>query len=388
MKLRLLTLLALTAAIFTGTAGAAAQDATPLPDQGLAGSTWRLVSLGAPGGEAILEQESEITLKFGAENAFEGHGGCNTYSGSATTNDDGTITISGITSTEMACESDPITAQEIGYLTALGNAVQYRVAGDRLMIWMEDGRQMNFTATGAFALLGSQWQLTAMGTAGAPAEIAADTVITLEFPTAQDLAGYGGCNGYTGTYQATDENINFSEVIATLMACEDSVVMDQEIMYFDLLPLMTQYEISDGRLTMTAEDGMQQMLFVPSGAYALRRTRWQLSSYTSGGEALTPLEGVPVTLEFSTQTDVGGSGGCNSFGGTYTVEDDTINFSELASTLMACEDEVVMDQEAWFFETLALVERYNIATGDLILHTADGMMRFTPASAPVVPGAA
>ena len=62
------------------------------------------------------------------EGAFEGFGGCNTYSGSATASDDGTITMSGITSTEMACESDPITAQEIGYLTALENAVQYRAS--------------------------------------------------------------------------------------------------------------------------------------------------------------------------------------------------------------------------------------------------------------------
>ena len=388
MKLRLLTLLALTAAIFTGLRGTTAQDATPAPSQGLQDSTWRLVSLGVPGGEAILEQDSEITLKFGADGAFEGHGGCNTYSGSATPGSDGTLTMGGITRTEMACESDPITAQEIGYLTALENAVQYRVAGDRLMIWTEDGRQMNFLATGAFALPNSQWQHPALGTAGAPAEIAADSVITLEFPTAQDVAGYGGCNGYSGTYQADDDHIGFSDVIATLVACEDSVVMDQESLYFDLLPTMTQYETGDGQLTLTSEDGLAQMLFVPSGAYALRRTRWQLSSFTSGGEAHTPLEGTPITLEFSTQTDTGGSGGCNSFGGTYTVEDDTINFGELASTLMACEDEAVMDQEAWFFETLALVERYDIADGDLILHTADSMMRFTPVSTPVVPGAA
>lgn len=388
MSLRLLTLLAMTAASFSAIWSANAQDATPAPDQDLAGSTWRLVSLGIPGGEAILEQDSEITINFGADGAFEGHGGCNAYSGSATTGDDGTLTVSGITSTEMACEIDPITAQEIGYLTALGNAVQYRLAGDRLMIWTEDGRQMNFTATGAYALLNSQWQLTAMGTAGAPAEIAADTVITLEFPTAQDVTGYGGCNGYSGTYQADDEHIRFAEVIATLMACEDSVVMEQELLFFDLLPLMTQHEVGDGQLTLTSEDGLQQMQFVPSGAYALRRTRWQLTSFTSGGETMTPLEGTPITLEFSTQTDTGGSGGCNSFGGTYAVEDDTITFGNLFSTMMACADEAVMDQEAWFFETLALVERYNIANGDLILHTADGTMRFTPSSAPVVPGAA
>lgn len=388
MRMRLSTLLALSAAILTSTVGISAQDATPAPSAGLAGSTWQLISLGAPGGEALLEQDSTITLNFTTEEAFEGHGGCNTYSGTATTNADGTIMLAGIASTEMACESDPITAQEIGYLTALGNAVQYRLAGDRLILWTEDGRQLNFTATGAFALLNSQWQLTAMGTAGAPAEIAADTVITLEFPTAQEIAGYGGCNGYSGTYQADDDHISFNEVIATLMACEDSVVMDQELMYFDLLPKMTAFEVGDGRLVLTSEDGLQQMQFVPSGAYALRRTRWQLSSFTSGGESMTPLEGAPITLEFSSPMDVGGSGGCNSFGGMYTVEDESISISALASTMMACEDEALMDQEAWFFETLAMVERYNIAAGDLILHTADGMMRFAPVSAPVVPGAA
>jgi heat shock protein HslJ len=388
MRMRLLALLTLSVAVLGSVLGASAQDATPMPIEGLSGSTWRLVSLGAPGGEVLLEQDSEITLRFGPEGALEGHGGCNNYSGTATTNAVGTITISQIASTRMACENDAITAQEISYLTALENAVQYRLSGDRLMIWTEDGRQLNFTATGAYALLNSQWQLTAMGTAGAPAEIAADTVVTLEFPTAQEIAGYGGCNGYTGTYQADDDNIGFSEVIATLMACEDSTVMDQEIAYFDLLPLMTQYEIGDGQLTLTSEDGLQQMQFVPSGAYALRRTRWQLSGFTSGGESMTPLESAPITLEFSTQTDVGGSGGCNSFGGMYTVEDDSITFGELASTLMACLDEAVMDQEAWFFETLALVERYEIAEGQLILHTPDGQMKFSPVSSPVVPGAA
>lgn len=388
MKMRRLTLLALSAALLVSTFLAGAQDATPVPVQTLAGSTWRLVSLGVPGGEALLEQDSEITLNFTTGDSFEGHGGCNSYSGTATANADGAITMGGIVSTEMACESDPITAQEIGYLTALENAVQVRLAGDRLMIWTEDGRQMNFEATGAYALINSQWQLTAMGTAGAPAEIADDTVITLEFPTAQDIAGYGGCNGYSGTVQADDAVISFNEVIATLMACEDSIVMDQEMMFFDLLPAMTGFEIGDGRLVLTSEDGLQQMQFVPSGAYALRRTRWQLSGFTSGGESKTPLEGASITLEFDTATDVGGSGGCNSFGGTYEVEDDEINFGELASTLMACEDEALMDQEAWFFETLAMVERYDIEAGELVLHTADGMMRFAPVSAPVVPGAA
>lgn len=385
MMKRLLALLALSAAMLPGVS---AQDVTPVPGAELAGSTWQLISLNTPDGEALLEQGEAITLEFGPDNAFSGYSGCNTYMGSASVMDDGVITLGPIGSTKMACANDTVAAQEMTYLTALESAGQYRLAGDRLILLTEDGHQLTFVASGAYALLNSQWQLAAMHVDGEPVELAADTAITLEFTSDKDVAGRGGCNQYGGMYQADDQSIDFSQILSTLMACADSGVMDQEQQYFKMLDLVTGYEIADGQLTLSAADGEQQMIFVPAGAYALRLTRWQLTSATVGGEDVVLVTDTPITLEFFTPENVGGSAGCNNFGAIYAIEGDTLTIGQLASTLMACETSEVMDQEAWFLEMLAQAERFAISAGDLILYTPDGMLQFTPVSDPLVSGAA
>jgi hypothetical protein len=63
----------------------------------------------------------------------------------------------------------------------------------------------------------------------------------------------------------------------------------------------------------------------------LAGTSWTLTDLDSGG-----VTGTAPTLEL-TETDVSGTGGCNTFSGTYTTDGDTISFGPLASTMMACE---------------------------------------------------
>src|SRR5258705_10716086 len=65
---------------------------------------------------------------------------------------------------------------------------------------------------------------------------------------------------------------------------------------------------------------------------------WKLTSF-SRADVLTPaVTDTEAGLTFKDDGTVTGSSGCNGFGGSYTVEDDKITFSEITSTLMACDD--------------------------------------------------
>lgn len=59
-----------------------------------------------------------------------------------------------------------------------------------------------------------------------------------------------------------------------------------------------------------------------------------------------------MTLEFGEDGQVGGSGGCNSYGGKYRAEGETLTFGEIESTLMACADGQVTTQESRFLQAL------------------------------------
>lgn len=56
------------------------------------------------------------------------------------------------------------------------------------------------------------------------------------------------------------------------------------------------------------------------------------------------LEEHPATLEIDGEGRVSGKSGCNGFGGTVEVGDDSIAFSPLTSTMMACPDEQMVQE--------------------------------------------
>jgi putative lipoprotein len=61
-----------------------------------------------------------------------------------------------------------------------------------------------------------------------------------------------------------------------------------------------------------------------------------------------------------------GQGGCNSYSGTYKLENGTLTFGPLASTRRAC-PETQMSQEQRFFAALGAVKSARLDSGDLVL---------------------
>ncbi|NMB67709.1 MAG: META domain-containing protein [Chloroflexi bacterium] len=83
------------------------------------------------------------------------------------------------------------------------------------------------------------------------------------------------------------------------------------------------------------------------------------------GWILTELNGQPaladvsVTLEFA-DGRLGGSDGCNSYGGGYRVEDGRLIVgADMASTLMACADEIMQQASAFSAVFTAIARLFN-----------------------------
>lgn len=100
----------------------------------------------------------------------------------------------------------------------------------------------------------------------------------------------------------------------------------------------------------------------------LEGTQWDLVML---GTAETS-QGVDSTLNFGTENDIGGNGGCNVFGGSVSFADDgTLDIENVFSTMMACE-EPKMSQERAFFDALEAATDYTLADGQLTLSGEDG----------------
>lgn len=76
---------------------------------------------------------------------------------------------------------------------------------------------------------------------------------TLQFEIDQ-VSGTTGCNHYGGGYQINGESFRFDGLYSTEMAClEPEGLIEQELVYLELLMTADRYELNDGILTIFAE---------------------------------------------------------------------------------------------------------------------------------------
>lgn len=111
---------------------------------------------------------------------------------------------------------------------------------------------------------------------------------------------------------------------------------------------------------------------------ALEGTRWVLESMGAAGQESSLLPGSIVTLRFEANAQAAGNGGCNSFGGTYETRENSITFLNLVSTLMACADNAVTQQEAEYLRALNTAVSYELTAGSLTITYDSGLLHFVP----------
>jgi heat shock protein HslJ len=98
------------------------------------------------------------------------------------------------------------------------------------------------------------WNLISYGDPEAPTPALPETTVTLQF-SGQGVGGNTGCNTYRGNFEFSDDTLTIGQLITTLIACEEAVMM-QETLYLEALQAATNYSISGDQLTITYPDGV------------------------------------------------------------------------------------------------------------------------------------
>jgi heat shock protein HslJ len=92
----------------------------------------------------------------------------------------------------------------------------------------------------------------------------------------------------------------------------------------------------------------------PAARFSLEPSDWQLLD----------LAGAPIvpnskpSLSFFEPGKVAGNASCNRFTGSVTITANNLKFGQLATTMMACADPKISEQESTYLKALAAATRY------------------------------
>ena len=128
---------------------------------------------------------------------------------------------------------------------------------------------------------------------------------------------------------------------------------------------------------IVAEEVEVEELETEEEEVALEDTIWVLEEYGDPDNLTDVLEDTEITIEFvSTEGTVKGSAGCNSYFGSYEVEDNQLSVpGPIGATVMYCmEPEGVMDQEQDYLMILQNAETYEIEGDQLQIFSGDKVL--------------
>ena len=103
--------------------------------------------------------------------------------------------------------------------------------------------------TSSDSLIGS-WKLISFGSASAPTPAVAGADAGITYNNDRTITGNSGCNGFGGKYKVDGNQITFSEIASTLMACDDARTA-QETAVKQVLTGTATYKIEGNTLTLT-----------------------------------------------------------------------------------------------------------------------------------------
>lgn len=154
------------------------------------------------------------------------------------------------------------------------------------------------------------------------------------------VSGFAGCNNFMGSFSQSEANkIQFSSMASTKMACL-TTTFDERI-FIRAFDTIDEYELSDDGLKLMSKGNVLATFKKSSKEdHPIVEKYWKLK--TLEGKEVKPLEDQEREIYFMLkghENRVTGYAGCNSFSGNYTLtSDNTIEFSQLRSTLRVCPD--------------------------------------------------
>lgn len=104
----------------------------------------------------------------------------------------------------------------------------------------------------------------------------------------------------------------------------------------------------------------------PADWSAIADRDWQLMRIKAKDKTLMPMTPILASINFTKDGKIAGSTGCNSYFGSYTRKDATLDVSPLGSTKMMCVENAMEIEDA-FITGMANVKGWQLQEGDLIL---------------------
>lgn len=116
-------------------------------------------------------------------------------------------------------------------------------------------------------------------------------------------------------------------------------------------------------------------LLAPCGGQEnpLAGTEWRLATLGDAGAPAAVVGGDP-TARFTTDREMTGWTGCNSYGATYSVRESELRLDDLAWTETGCPSQELFRQEQRLQDLLATVERFEFSVERLTLHSGGGQV--------------
>jgi heat shock protein HslJ len=121
---------------------------------------------------------------------------------------------------------------------------------------------------------------------------------------------------------------------------------------------------------------------------AMQDVPWTLTAIHPAGQAVQPINGASIILQFGADGQAGGTSTCNSYGGPYQAgANQALTLGPLISTKRACVDQSLMALESTYFQALGGATAYDL-TGDrlrLFYDHGQSVLEFSTTSPPGMP---
>ena len=219
---------------------------------------------------------------------------------------------------------------------------------------------------------GTSWKLTSYDVSGTSTPVPAEVIVDARF-AGGTIAGSSGCNTYAGPATVTGSAIKIGPLAGTKMACE-APASDVEAAYLANLANAASFTATADALTIFASNG-PAILVYSAGPDNPLVGQWNVTGYNNGQAVTSPLANTTLTAIF-TADSVSGSGGCNDYSGSYTLDGTSVTIGPLASTRKACEQDI-MDQESAFLAALQTPASVEQSGAVVHLRDAGGAIQVT-----------
>lgn len=197
-------------------------------------------------------------------------------------------------------------------------------------------------------------------------ELVEGTTISLLFE-ADSLSMNAGCNTMFGGYTFDEDALMVEQLAMTQMAC-DPALMDQDTWLSEFLNGLPKAAYEGTTLTLTGADAT--VTFDEIADAPIEGTTWVVTGTVANEAVASVPAGAEATLTI-TDGSAAIASGCNTGSGDVEVTETTLTFGPVATTRMACADDL-MALEASVLGVLDGTVDYQIHGDSLLITSTSG----------------